>query len=135
MKYWLLKSEPNKYSWDNLVIDKNTVWDGIRNYAARNFIKEMKLGDEAFFYHSNEGKEIVGICKIIKTAYQDPTTPVPAWVSVDVAPVKKLIKPVTLEQVKKEKKLENMILVNNTRLSVQPVSKKEWEFIIQMSGE
>ncbi len=135
MKFWLLKSEPVKYSWEKLVIDKKTVWDGIRNYAARNFLKEMSVGDEAFFYHSNEGKEIVGICKIVKTAYQDPTTPEPAWVSVDVSPLKKLKKPVTLQEIKNENNLTKMILVNNTRLSVQPVLKKEWEIIMKMSGE
>lgn len=135
MKLWLLKSEPSKYSWEQLVIDKRTVWDGIRNYSARNFLQAMEKGDKAFFYHSNEGKEIVGICKVIKTAYQDPTIPDPAWVSVDIAPVKQFKKAVSLSEIKSNNKLSKMILVNNSRLSVQPVLLGEWEEVLLLGGE
>ena len=122
MAYWLLKSEPFKYSWEQLEKDKKTFWDGVRNYAARNNLRAMKKGDFAFFYHSNEGLEIVGIVKIIKEAYQDPTTKEVAWVAVDVAPFKKLKKPVTLAQIKSDKRLQNIALVKLSRLSVQPVT-------------
>ena len=135
MAYWLLKSEPFKYSWDQLVIDKKTHWDGVRNYLARNHLKTMKKGDKIFFYHSNEGLEIVGIAKVVKEYYQDPTTPEPAWVVVDIAPVKKLKKTVTLTQVKAEKDLQEMSLIKSMRLSVQPVRDQEWKIILQMAGE
>ena len=135
MAYWLLKSEPFKYSWDQLVKDKKTHWDGVRNYLARNHLKTMKKGDKIFFYHSNEGLEIVGIAKIVKEYYQDPTTPEPAWVVVDIAPVKKFKKAVTLTQVKAEKDLQEMSLIKSMRLSVQPVREEEWKIILQMAGE
>jgi predicted RNA-binding protein with PUA-like domain len=135
MAYWLLKSEPFKYSWDQLVKDKKTHWDGVRNYLARNHLKAMKKGEKIFFYHSNEGLEIVGIAKVIKEYYQDPTTPEPAWVVVDIAPVKKLKKTVTLTQVKAEKDLQEMSLIKSMRLSVQPVREEEWKIILQMAGE
>ena len=135
MAYWLLKSEPFKYSWDQLVIDKKTHWDGVRNYLARNHLKTMKKGDKIFFYHSNEGLEIVGIAKVVKEYYQDPTTPEPAWVVVDIAPVQKLKKTVTLTQVKAEKDLQEMSLIKSMRLSVQPVRDEEWKIILQMAGE
>ncbi len=133
MAYWLLKSEPFKYSWDQLVKDKKTYWDGVRNYLARNHLKTMKKGDKLFFYHSNEGLEIVGIAKVVKEYYQDPTTPEPAWVVVDIAPVKKLKKAVTLTQVKAEKDLQEMSLIKSMRLSVQPVRKEEWNKILKMA--
>lgn len=135
MAYWLIKSEPFKYSWDQLVKDKKTFWDGVRNYAARNHLKAMKKGDLVFFYHSNEGTEIVGIAKVVKEAYQDPTTTEEAWVAVDFAPHKKLKKPVSLIQVKAEKKLANMALVRFGRLSVQPVTDDEWDTVMKMAGE
>ena len=135
MACWLLKSEPFKYSWDQLVTDKKTHWDGVRNYLARNYLKAMKKGDKIFFYHSNEGLEIVGIVKVIKEFYQDPTTPEPAWVVVDIAPVKKLKKPITLTQIKAEKDLQEMSLIKSMRLSVQPVRKEEWNKILEMAGE
>ena len=135
MAYWLLKSEPFKYSWDQFVADKKTHWDGVRNYLARNYLKAMKKGDKIFFYHSNEGLEIVGIAKVVKEYYQDPTTPEPAWVVVDVAPVKKLKKPVTLAQIKGEKDLQEMALIKSMRLSVQPVREEEWNKILAMAGE
>lgn len=134
MAYWLLKSEPYKYSWDQLVKDQQTHWDGVRNYAARNNLKAMKKGDLAFFYHSNEGVEIVGIIKIIKEYYQDPTTTETAWVVVDVAPVKKLKKSIPLSAIKAERKLQNMALLKQSRLSVQPVSQEQWDCILKMAG-
>lgn len=135
MAYWLIKSEPFKYSWENLKKDKQTFWDGVRNYAARNNLKAMKKGDLAFFYHSNEGTEIVGIAKVVKEAYQDPTSAEDTWVAVDFAPHKALKKPVTLAQIKAEKKLANMALVRLGRLSVQPVTDEEWEIVMGMAGE
>ena len=135
MNYWLIKSEPFKYSWDQLVNEKKTYWDGVRNYLARNYLKAMKKGDKIFFYHSNEGLEIVGIAKVIKEYYQDPTTPEPAWVVVDIAPVKKLKKPITLMQIKAEKDLQEMSLIKSMRLSVQPVREEEWNKILEMAGE
>lgn len=133
MAYWLIKSEPFKYSWQQLLEDKKTFWDGVRNYAARNFLREMKKGDLAFFYHSNEGKEIVGIAKIVREAYPDPTTDDDNWVVVDVAPVKPLKRPVSLAEIKGEQSLQQMALVRLTRLSVQPVTDAEWDYIIELS--
>ena len=121
MSYWLVKSEPFKYSWDQFVLDKKTFWDGVRNYGARNNLKAMKKGDEVLFYHSNEGVEIVGIAKVVKEFYQDPTTEEVAWVVVDLKPLKKLKKSVTLSQVKNEPRLSEMDLVRLGRLSVQNV--------------
>ena len=135
MAYWLLKSEPFKYSWDQLVKDKQTHWDGIRNYAARNNLKAMKKEDEVLFYHSNEGVEIVGVAKVVKEAYQDPSTTEAAWVAVDIKPFKKLKKPVTLLQVKADTRLVNMDLVRLGRLSVQTVKEDEWKIIMELSGE
>lgn len=135
MAYWLIKSEPFKYSWDQLVKDKQTFWDGVRNYAARNNLKAMKKGDLAFFYHSNEGLEIVGIAKVAKEHYQDPTTDEDAWVVVDFAPHKKLKKPVSLADLKKDKRLANMALIRLGRLSVQPVTDEEWKIVMEMAGE
>lgn len=135
MAYWLIKSEPFKYSWDQLVKDKKTVWDGVRNYAARLNLRAMKKGDLAFFYHSNEGVEIVGIAKIVKEAFQDPTTDDDRWVAVEVAPHKKLKNPVTLAQIKAEPKLADMDLVRLGRLSTQSVKPEEWELVLKMSGE
>ncbi|MDX1937944.1 MAG: EVE domain-containing protein [Flavihumibacter sp.] len=135
MAYWLIKSEPFKYSWDQLVKDKQTFWDGVRNYAARNNLKAMKKGDLAFFYHSNEGLEIVGIAKVVKEHYQDPTTDEDAWVVVDFTPHKKLKKPVGLAELKKDKRLANMALIRLGRLSVQPVTDEEWKIVMEMAGE
>jgi predicted RNA-binding protein with PUA-like domain len=134
MAYWLIKSEPEVYSWDQLNKDKQTRWDGIRNYAARLHLRTMKKGDQVFFYHSNKGTEIVGIATVAKEAYPDPTTTDPAWFAIDVKPLKKLAKPVRLEQIKKEKKLANMALVRISRLSVQPVTEEEWQIILKMGG-
>jgi predicted RNA-binding protein with PUA-like domain len=135
MAYWLIKSEPFKYSWDQFVQDGVTFWDGVRNYGARNNLRSMKKGDLAFFYHSNEGLEIVGIAKVVKESYQDPTTTEEAWVVVDFKPHKKLKKPVTLAAVKETPALANMALIRLGRLSVQPVLDHEWEIIMDMAGE
>lgn len=134
MAYWLMKSEPFKYSWEQLLKDKRTFWDGVRNYAARNNLRAMKKGDRAFFYHSNEGVEIVGIAEIVKEAYQDPTTPEAAWVSVDIKPVLTLKNPVSLAQIKADKRLANMALIRLARLSVQPVTEKEWQLVMELAG-
>ena len=134
MAYWLVKSEPFKYSYEQLEKDKQTFWDGVRNYAARNNLKAMKKGDEVLFYHSNEGLAIVGIAKVAKEAYQDPTTDEDAWVVVDLKPYKKIKKPVTLEQVKADKRLKDMALVRLGRLSVQPVTEDEWNVVMELGG-
>lgn len=133
MNYWLIKSEPFKYSWEQFTKDKKCVWDGVRNYAARNNLRAMKKGDLALFYHSNEGLAIVGIAKVIKEHYQDPTTSENAWVAVDFAPFKKLKKPVTLAQIKDEELLQNMDLVRLARLSVGTVKPYEFDKIIALS--
>jgi predicted RNA-binding protein with PUA-like domain len=135
MAYWLIKSEPFKYSWDQFVNDGVTFWDGVRNYGARNNLRSMKKGDLAFFYHSNEGLEIVGIAKVVKESYQDPTTDDPAWLVVDFKPHKKLKKPISLAQVKAIPSLANMALIRLGRLSVQPVTEKEWDQILKIAGE
>lgn len=134
MKYWLVKSEPFKYGWEQFEKDGETFWDGVRNYAARNHLKSMKKGDQVLFYHSNEGLEIVGIAKVAKEAYQDPTTDDPAWVVVDLKPYRRIKKPVSLEQVKTDKRLANMALVRLGRLSVQPVTDQEWNVIMELGG-
>ena len=133
MNYWLIKSEPSTYSWQQFLKDKKTYWDGVRNYAARNYLREMKKGDEVFFYHSNEGMEIVGIAMVVKESYQDPTTDNKNWVVVDLSPVRTLKKPVTLAEIKADSKFENMELVRNSRLSVQKVTHDEWKLILKMS--
>jgi predicted RNA-binding protein with PUA-like domain len=133
MAYWLIKSEPAKYGWDQFVKDKKTFWDGVRNYAARNNLRAMKKGDQLFYYHSNEGMEIVGIAEVIKEAYQDPTTEDTNWVVVDVKPVKKLKKPVSLAQIKEDERLANMALVKLSRLSVQPVTTEEWMTVLELA--
>lgn len=133
MSYWLIKSEPFKYSWDQLVKDKKTTWDGIRNYAARNNLRDMKKGDLAFFYHSNEGLEIVGIAKVAREAYQDPGTTDPAWLAVDFAPHKKLKKPVTLAQMKADPFLSGMSLIRLSRLSVGSITEAEWNHVLGLS--
>ncbi|WP_207493318.1 EVE domain-containing protein [Aridibaculum aurantiacum] len=134
MNYWLIKSEPFKYSWDQFVKDKQTFWDGVRNYAARNNLRAMKKGDEAFWYHSNEGLEIVGIAKVVKEAYQDPTTDDPNWVAVDFKPLKKLKKPVSLATIKQDKRLQDMQIIKLSRLSVSAVTEDEWNVIMDLAG-
>lgn len=135
MNYWLVKSEPEVYSWEQFVKDKKTIWDGVRNYAARLHLRAMKKGDGVLYYHSNEGMEIVGIARVDKEAFQDPTTDDDRWVAVGLQPVKKLKQPVSLAQIKAEKELQDMALVRIGRLSVQPVSEKEWKRIMEMANE
>ena len=135
MNYWLVKSEPSAYSWDQLVKEKKTCWSGVRNYASRINLKAMKKGDEVFFYHSNEGMNIVGIAKLSREFYQDPTTEDDAWVAVDIVPVKKLINAVSLDTIKKDKRLVLMDLVRLGRLSVQTVKPEEWRIVMEMAGE
>lgn len=132
MNYWLIKTEPGTYSWDDLVRDKQTFWDGVRNYTARNNLKAMKVNDLALYYHSVNEKSVVGIAKIIKEHYQDPSTKEDQWVAVDIVPVKKLKNPVSLAQIKANIRLENMILVRLSRLSVQPVKKEEFDIVVGM---
>ena len=127
MNHWLLKTEPGTYSWDDLVRDKKTGWDGVRNFQARNNLKAMKKGDLAFIYHSGEEKSIVGIAKITKESYPDPKDH--NWVAVEIAPVKKLKNTVSLAQIKGDKRLTNMVLVKASRLSVQPVREAEFSLI------
>ncbi len=132
MNYWLVKSEPFKYSWDDLLKDGSTYWDGVRNYQARNNLKSMEKGDLVLYYHSNEGKEVVGVARVIKEFYQDPTTQDDRWVVVDIEPVNKLNSPVSLSDIKNDKRLEKVPLVTHSRLSVMPVTKKDFETIIKM---
>lgn len=133
MNYWLVKTEPGTYSWEDLVKDKKTTWDGVRNFQARNNLKAMKKGDLAFLYHSNEGKEIVGTVKIVKEAYPDPKDK--EWIVVDLGIGEKLKNSVTLAQVKATKKLADMVLVRVSRLSVQPVKPEEFDLILALSEE
>lgn len=129
MKHWLVKSEPEVYSWDQFVKDKKTYWDGVRNYQARNNMREMEMGDLVIFYHSGDERSAVGIAEVVKTAYQDPTTEDEAWVVVDLKPVRPLKNPVTLATIKSTQGFENIALVKQGRLSVLPLTKKEFELI------
>lgn len=133
MAHWLVKSEPSVYPWEQLVKDGATTWDGVRNYTARNNLRAMKKNDEVLFYHSNEGLEIVGIAKVSKEAFQDPTTKEEAWVAVELKPVKKLKNPVSLTVIKDHSKLKEMALVKLSRLSVQPVTDEEWKLIMNLA--
>jgi predicted RNA-binding protein with PUA-like domain len=135
MNYWLAKSEPFKYSWEQFMKDGKTVWDGVRNYAARINLREMKKGDKVFFYHSNEGLCIVGIAEVLKEAYPDPTIDDDRWVAVDLKPVKTLKQPVTLADMKQVPELENMDLIRLGRLSVGRVTTNEYKIIMKMAGE
>ena len=130
--HWLVKSEPSKYSWDDLVKDGSTYWDGVRNYQARNNLREMKVGDYALYYHSNEGKEVVGVAKVIRSAYPDPTTDDDRWVVVDVAPVKPLKVSVPLAQIKADPQLRQIPLVTHSRLSVMRLEKSDFERILEL---
>ena len=133
MKYWLLKSEPGAWSWDNQVKEGASMWDGVRNYQARNNLKEMKKNDLCFFYHSVTERSIVGIVKVVKEYYPDPTDITGRFVVVDVKATKKLKNPVTLDQIKEHSKLQDIALVKQSRLSVMPLKKTEWDIIIKMS--
>jgi len=134
MHYWIVKSEPFKYSWQDFLNDGWTYWDGVRNYQARNNLINMKKGDLVLFYHSNEGLEVVGISKVIRENYQDPTTSDERWVAVDMEPVETFKKPVALAEIKKESKLNEIALIKQSRLSVMPITKKEFDTIIDKSG-
>lgn len=135
MNYWLVKSEPNTYSWDDLVKDGSTYWDGVRNYQARNNLKAMNKGDLVLYYHSNVGKEVVGIAKVTKEFYQDPTIDDDRWVVVDIEPVNKLNTSVTLADIKGTKSLQKVPLVTHSRLSVMPVTKKDFDQIVKMGSK
>ena len=131
MHYWLVKSEPFKYSWNQFCKDGSTYWDGVRNYQARNNLQAMKKGDKVLYYHSNEGLAVVGVARVIKEAYQDPSTDDERWVVVDLEPVESLTTPVTLNEIKQDKRLENIPLIKQSRLSVMPVAKKEFDVIVK----
>src|SRR5436305_320332 len=133
--YWLVKSEPSVYSWEQLEKDGQTRWDGIRNYAARLHLRAMKKGDQVFFYHSNQGLDIVGIAQVVKEAYPDPTAKEGDWVAVDIKPLKKLKHPVSMQQIKTDKRLKDMALVRIGRLSVQPVKEDEYEVVMELSNK
>ena len=135
MAYWLVKSEPSVYSWEQFVKDKETSWDGVRNYAARLHLRAMKKGDAVLYYHSNEGMEIVGIATIAREVYQDPTTDDERWVSVGLKAGKRLKNAVSLDAIKQDKRLKDMALVRISRLSVQPVTDKEWAAVMELAGE
>ena len=134
MKYWLLKSEPDAWSWDNQVKEGASMWDGVRNYQARNNLKEMKKNDLCFFYHSVTERSIIGIVKVVKEFYPDPTDKTGRFVVVDVKATKKLKNPVFLDQIKENSKLQDIALVKQSRLSVMPLKKTEWDIIIKMSN-
>jgi predicted RNA-binding protein with PUA-like domain len=134
MAYWLIKSEPHKYAWDDLVRDGRTIWDGVRNHTAAINLRAMKLGDRAFFYHSNEGKEIVGIAEIVREHYLDPKDAAQRFPAVDVVPVEALKSPVTLAAIKADPALAQMELVRQSRLSVAPVRDAEWAHILKLSA-
>ena len=132
MQFWLVKQEPSKYSWEQFVDDKETYWDGVRNYQARNNLQAMKKGDRVLFYHSVVGKEIKGIARVTRESYPDPTTDDPAWVVVDLKPVKPMKIPVTLEQIKSHAKLRKMALIKQSRLSVMPLTPAEFKIILEL---
>ena len=134
INYWLLKSEPDAWSWDDQVKEGSSMWDGVRNYQARNNLKEMNKNDLCFFYHSVTEKSIVGIVKVVKEHYPDPTDNTERFVVVDVKATKKLKNPVSLDQIKENGKLQDIALVKQSRLSVMPLKKTEWDIIIKMSN-
>ena len=135
MNYWIVKSEPFKYSWDDLVKEKRGVWDGVRNYQARNNLKTMKLDDLVLFYHSNEGKEVVGLAKVVKEHYPDPTTQDTRWVVVDLVPVERFPKTVSLARIKSDDRLQNLSLVRQSRLSVLPIRAEEFDIILGLAHD
>jgi len=135
MNHWLVKSEPESYSWTQFVKDGSTAWTGVRNFQARNNLRAMKRGDLVLFYHSVTGKEIVGLARVAKEAYPDPTAKEGDWVCVELQPMKPLAKPVTLDAVKADKTLKDMPLLKNSRLSVQPVSVRQFERVMELAGK
>ena len=134
MQHWLVKSEPVKYSWEKFNKDGRTFWDGVRNYQARNNLREMKTGDLVLFYHSNDGKEVVGIAKVVKEAYQDPTTDDKNWVVVDLSPVETLKNSVTLETIKADERLKDVGLIRQGRLSVMGLKREEFDRIVELGS-
>ncbi len=134
MNYWLVKSEPGAYSWQQFEKDKRTLWDGVRNYQARNNLKAMKEGDLVLFYHSVSEKQVVGIAKVVAEHYPDPTTDDDRWVVVDLVPVQAFKKPVTLAEVKADPRLENVALVKQARLSVMPLKPEEFDAIVELGN-
>lgn len=132
MNYWLVKSEPVKYSWQKFEKDGRTCWDGVRNYQARNNLQAMRTDDLVLFYHSNEGMEVVGIAKVVREAYPDPTTEDKRWVVVDLVPIQKLPKGVSLQRIKEDARLGNIGLIRQGRLSVMPLKKEEFDAIIEL---
>ena len=132
MHYWLVKSEPHKYSWNDLCKDGRTYWDGVRNYQARNNLRAMNVGDRVLYYHSNEGLAVVGVAQVVTAAYQDPTTDDPRWVVVDIEPMDALKTAVTLAVIKAHKRLQHIALVKHGRLSVQPLGKREFDLIVKL---
>jgi predicted RNA-binding protein with PUA-like domain len=132
--FWLVKQEPSDYSWSDFVKDGSTSWTGVRNFAARNNLRRMSKGDQVLFYHSGEGKAVVGIAKVTRTTYRDTTAKEGDWSAVDLAPVKPLRKPVTLAEIKSKPALKNIALVRQSRLSVMPLGAKEFEFIVRMAS-
>ena len=135
MNYWLVKSEPGAYSWQHFVKEGKAVWDGVRNYQARNNLKEMKTGDLVLFYHSVSDKEVVGISKVVKEFYQDPTTDDERWVVVDLVPEEALAKPVPLSVIKEDLRLENVALIKQSRLSVMPLRREEFDAIVELGQD
>ncbi len=132
MNYWLVKSEPTTYAWEQLEKDKSTFWDGVRNYQARNNLREMKKGDLVLYYHSNKDMAVVGIAKVIKASYPDPSSEDDRWLAVDLAPVKPVKIPVALSVIKADVELKNMLLVKNSRLSVMPVTEQEYKRVLSL---
>lgn len=131
MNYWLVKQEPEKYSFDDLIRDKQTIWDGVRNYQARNNLRDMKRGDKVLYYHSGSEKSVVGLAKVERESFPDPSDE--KWIAVEIKPVEKFSKAVTLDKIKSEKSLENIALIKQSRLSVMPLTKEEFEKIIMLS--
>ncbi|MEP7039642.1 MAG: EVE domain-containing protein [Acidobacteriota bacterium] len=133
MNFWLVKQEPEKYSFDNLIADGKTVWDGVRNYQARNNLRDMKTGDKVLFYHSVSEKAVVGLAEVSRENFPDPNDE--KWIAVEFVPLEKIAKPVTLDEIKDHKNLQNIALVKQSRLSVMPLTKKEFETILSINGE
>lgn len=136
MQYWLFKSEPDVFSFDDLTAkrDQGEEWDGVRNYQARNNMRAMQIGDRGFFYHSNIGKEVVGVVEVIALAHPDSKSDDPRWECVDIKAIAPVVRPISLDEAKAEPRLREMVLVNNSRLSVQPVSPAEWEVVLELAG-
>ncbi len=135
MNYWLVKSEPFKYSWDHFVNEKRGVWDGVRNYQARNNLMAMREKDLVLFYHSNEGKEVVGLAQVVREHYPDPTTDDTRWVVVDLEPVERFPRTVTLARMKADERLQNLSLIRQSRLSVLPVRPEEFDIILGLAHD